>query len=175
MQSLHKDYLSIKFPAIIVEDKANEYKIYDVIYQWSDFVTLGRAPAKGTYIAGFMFDANGYIYRYDSELGWPRLTKRLCSFLDNLVVPGLLFKIISSFLYFGPDVGTGKREELIVFRRKLLECLLVHEKGEDAKQVAVLLEEAHSPLEVIKSVDWYRFYGGRRDKDGHLLGQGSRR
>lgn len=162
-------YLKLAFPAFVIEDRAGEYKIYDVITRNSDFLTFGRVPTVGTFNAGYVFDAAGRLYRYESERGWPRFSKRWKNLLEALILPGLLFKIVAYLVYYGPDVLPGEQLELGEFRRRIIERLQVYEKGRDARQVRMVLNRATSYSEAIKAIDWYRLFGGRRDPDGHLL------
>lgn len=169
MQKHHKPYLDLTFPVFVIEDRAGEYKIYDIATKQSDFLTFSRVPTARTFNAGYVFDAAGQVYRYESESGWPRFSKGWKNLLEALLLPGPFFKILAYFVYYGPDIRSPEQLELSVFREKVLERLKVYEKGRDAKQLSKALNQAMSYLEVIKAIDWYRFYGGHRDPDGHLL------
>ena len=163
--------MTISWPVFVIEDRANDYTIYDVVARWSDFVTFGRVPPVGKFLSGHLFDASGKVYRYHSEAGWPRFSRRWKNLLEALILPGPLFKITSCFVYYGPDVLPGEQLELNEFRARILERMLVYEKGRDARQLERALGKAASYLDVIKAIDWYRFYGGRRDADGHPLNE----
>lgn len=162
-------FLEAAFPIFVVEDRQGEYVGYDIVKRWSDFVTFGRVPARGEFNAGYAFDVTGKMYRYESELGWPRFSKGWKGFLEALVLPGPLFKIIAHFTYYGPDIQPGEVLDLARFQEMIFKRMQVYEKGRDAKQLRELIGRATSYAEVIDAINWYRFYGGRRDKDGHLL------
>lgn len=162
-------YPAIAFPIFLIEDRKGEYVIYNMFHQWSDFVTFGRVPPHGQFNAGYVFDSAGFAYRYESECGWPRFSTRWKKFLEVLILPGLLFKVVGYFVYYGPNLLSGEQLDVPEFRKRIFERMQVYEKGRDARQLRKTLDRASSYQEVIKAVDWYRFYGGRRDDDGHLL------
>jgi hypothetical protein len=169
MQRDGKVHLTVTWPLFVIEDRANDYTIYDILSRQSDFLTFGRLPPVGKFRSGHAFDAGGKVYRYQSEAGWPRFSRRWKGLLENLIVPGPVFKLVSCFVYYGPALLPGEQLGLPDFRARILERMLVYEKGRDARQLKRALEKASSYPEVIAAIDWYRFHGGRRDADGHLL------
>ncbi len=160
MSKPQRVYSEIEFPVFVIEDRDSEYMAYDLYSRRGDFLTLGRVPTCGKFLAGYAFDAAGKAYRYGSESGWPRFSRGWKKFLEALVLPGFLFKIIGYFVYYGPELQPGEQLDFPAFRSLVLERMQVYEKEQILTQLRMLLSRTSSYAEVINAIEWYRFYGG---------------
>ena len=102
---------------------------------------------------------------------WPRFGEVANSIGEALIVPGLIATILSRVVYFGPHLTTRRSVTVDDFRQELLKSLARHVSAADRRELEGLLGKQESFEEIVEAVNWWRFLGGARDEDGHLLGQ----
>ena len=159
----------LAYPIFCIEnDPRNPIFGYDVKRRQTDFTAFGRVPRRNKFKSGKIFDSIGTVYDYTGSAGTPRFSSNTCDILDAMLIPGLLFKLIETQVYFGPKLGDGRHACLPDFIDGLIDRI---EKFERAKQPELqeLLSESHSYTDAIEIVDKWRYFGGRRDLDGHPI------
>lgn len=163
----------IRYPVFLAERKPQKYAIFDVASKRSDFVTFSRLPAKHEYVDGLLFDSSGAVFDYRGAFGWPRFGKYAKPVFEALILPSLVLKLLARFLYFGPNLVTARKTEGAEFRELLFGSITRHVRPKDRPQIKSLLDEAKTFEEMIKAIDWWRYYGGKRDEDGHPIDESS--
>jgi hypothetical protein len=162
----------IRYPVFLAERKPQKFSIFDVAYKSMDFITFSRLPAKHEYVEGMLFDSGGTVYEYKGSFGWPRFGAISKPIFEFLIIPALVAKLLAGFLYFGPNLVTSRKVEADEFRDLLFKSISRHVRPKDRLQLKSLLEEASTFEEMIKAIDWWRYYGGKRDEDGHPIEEG---
>ena len=160
---------NIAYPLFLIEDKAQRYAIYNIIYSKDDFVVFSRVPPKGEYKMGIAFDSAGYVYSYAGSSGMPRFAPTPKLILEILILPSVVFKLMAKFIYYGPTLQSREKLSTDQFRELLIEKLSRYEKGKDRVQLVSLLDKAIDYKAMIDAVDFYRKFGGNRDEDGHEI------
>jgi hypothetical protein len=157
------------YPVFIVEKKAQKYAIFDIARRQSDFIIFSRLPPKVEYLEGKLFDSEGTVYDYLGSSGSPRFGPALKILLEALIVPSLMMKALASVVYFGPSLTTSKKVDISEYRDLIMTHLTRHTRPKERPQLRSLLDKASTYKEVIEAIDWWRFHGGERDEDGHLI------
>jgi hypothetical protein len=160
---------SIRYPALLVETKAQKYAIFDIASSQSDYVTFSRVPAKEEYVDGKVFDSCGQIFSYTGSAGWPRFGETSKFICELLIIPSLLAKAVAYVSYYGPDVKTARSVNLPIYKEEVLQQLSKHIKPKNRAELKSRISGASSFEEVIKAIDWWRYHGGKRDEDGHPI------
>jgi len=160
---------TLEYPLFLAERKSDGgIRWYDVIFSQAGFTTFGRVPLASQYSNGHVFDSSGRVYVYLGASGWPRFSQVICNVLDNLIIPGLFFRGLGFFVYFGPKLVSSERLDLEEFEAEILTVVRgFQDPGfEELKKSVLSSTDFRS---VIEGVDWYRFHGGDRDEDGHPI------
>ena len=159
----------LKYPIAVVESSpAHEFTGFMIVRRQTGFSVLGRVPNSQKFGEGYVFDSCGQIFRYAGSSGKPRFSPKLCVILDNLLVPGFLSKLLEVFVYFGPELLSREKVLLAEFKARLLLAIEAH-GSEDVDQLRQVLSDKTSFQDVLEGVDWWRYCGGRRDRDGHPI------
>jgi hypothetical protein len=157
----------LKYPVFLIENRRNNKLTgYSIVYGPTGFTVLGRVPNSKKFTEGHLFGADGRIFTYLGSSGWPRFGPKTCLVLDNLVVPGLIFKLFERVGYYGPTLATEEHVNLEEFKRRLISSIENYGSN-DINQLKSLLSEKNNFIDVLDGVDWWRFYAGKRDEDGH--------
>jgi hypothetical protein len=160
----------LRYPVFLAEKKPQKYAIFEVANGRGDFVTFSRLPAKHGYVDGTLFDSDGRVCEYKGSYGWPRFGEFSKPIFELLLVPALIAKLLARFLYFGPNLVTARNVEPAEFRELLFKSITRHVRPKDSPQLRTLLDDARTFEEMIRAIDWWRYYGGKRDDDGHRIG-----
>jgi hypothetical protein len=163
---------NLRYPIFLIEKKAQKYAIFDIAHTKGDFVVGSRMPARKKYVDGYLFDSLGTVYEYKGSSGWPRFGEYSKPVLEVLILPALFAKLLSRYIYFGPKLVAAKNVNEAEFRELLLSSLKPHVRPKARPQIALLLSEARTYEDMIKAIDWWRYYGGKRDEDGHPIEEG---
>ena len=162
-------HATLRYPVFLAEAGNNEFTIYDVLHRQGDFLTLGRVPVIGRYGTGLLFDSAGRVFAYEGAAGWPRFGKGTKAVLEALMLPGLLMKPVAVLRYYGPELRSVRAVEEAAFREMLFEAIKRHLRPKDRQEVRALLDKAQGPEAMIRAIDHWRYFGGKRDRDGHPL------
>ncbi len=161
-------YRNLIYPVFLIENKkGNELTGYSVVESQSDFVPLGRVPAAGKYHDGLLFDSAGYIYEYSGSRGWPLFRSWSRTVLEATVIPSILTKLLEFLVYFGPNLKSRRKVNLEEFKETIIDAISRFEDHE-VDQLESILSGKYDYLSAIKSVDWFRYFGGQRDELGML-------
>ncbi|WP_090060682.1 hypothetical protein [Celeribacter neptunius] len=161
------------YPLFWIElPERKEFSTMDVVYRRSGFTTLFRLPSKAKFSTGLLFDAGGRCFCYDGERGPCRLktTSIIKVILESLVLPSLLFWPLSSVVYYGPNIQSCEELSLGDFKQKIMQAILSHKSNKDADR-EIDLPPCQDFRAVIEAIEHWRYFGGKRDEDGHLLGR----
>ncbi len=157
----------LKYPIAVVENSpAHRFTGFMIVRRQTGFSVLGRVPNSQKFGEGHVFDSAGQIFCYAGSSGKPRFSPGLCVILDNLLVPGFLSKLIELFLYFGPELVSREKLLPAEFKSRLLSAIEAH-GSEDVDELRQVLVGRTGFQDILEGVDWWRYCGGRRDRDGH--------
>lgn len=164
-----KYHLKIKYPVLVIEEPGSELTGMNNVRFKSDFHTSSRVPKIGKFKAGCLFDSAGFCYRYNGECGKPRFPVGWVSvLLETLIIPPIITKILERIYYFGPNITSRELLPVEVFKEEIISAV-ASRKAKDGPELRRALSREVTYDGVLKAVDHWRYYGGKRDKDGHLL------
>lgn len=110
--------------------------LYRVVRKPSEFVYWFNVPKKGTYTRGRLFDSAGEIFGYNGEASSLMVSGRLHTLLENIVLPSLVFKVMSFGVYFGPKaVNQEGRVSLDEFKDEMIREVSQYESRADVDQL----------------------------------------
>ena len=157
----------LRYPLFVIEsDRFNEFTGFKVIRNRFDFAVFGRVPNSAQYTKGYLFDCEGRRYTYEGAAGWPRFSPALCKVLDNILLPGLVSKILEAAVYFGPKPVAVSELDLTGFKSTVVSSVEEYE-GKPQHQLRSVVASKGSFREAIEGVEWWIYHGGIRDPDGH--------
>jgi hypothetical protein len=158
---------SLKYPVFIIENlRTNKFTGFDIVYGSTGFSVWGRVPNSKKFANGYLFDANGSIFKYSGSSGWPRFSPRTCLVLDSLLIPGILSKLFERVGYFGPALTGEEHVDVEEFKIRVVASIEKY-GSKDLTQLKSLLSQKTDFISILEAVDWWRYHGGKRDEDGH--------
>ncbi len=157
----------LEFPVFLAESNPkHRYTGFQVVHSRWGFVPFGRVQNTKNFHRGIIADPSGRVCQYEGSAGWPKFPPSACKFLDNLVIPGLVSKIVETFGYFGPRLVSCERCSLGEFKEKILAAIEVF-GDRDFDELRDMIAGQPDYLSVIKAVEHWQYHGGKRDEDGH--------
>lgn len=133
----------LKYPNLVVENSGQLPMLFRVVRSPSEFVDWFSVPKKGTYTSGQVFDSAGRIYAYEGDASRVMVSGWLHTLLENIVVPSLVFKVMSLGVYFGPRVVQQYAKVPIdEFQREMLNAISQYEKNAEVERLAEQLDNA---------------------------------
>lgn len=134
----------LKYPILILAKSSNVNMQYWVVRNQMEFVNWFNIPERGTFKTGTVYDSSGSAILYEGETWGIVPNGILHSILENLLLPSLLYKVASLFVYFGPRlILPSKVLTIHEFRREILSGLSIHLSPEQTNAVSNTFESNH--------------------------------
>lgn len=157
----------LAYPIAIVEHKkGNPLCGFDVVYSKRGFTTFGRVPNAAKFRSGIIFDCSGQVFEYEGSSGWPRFSSATSNLLDNLLLPGIITKVVECFGYFGPTLISQELLGIETYRAKLYAAISSY-GAKDLQQLKQILNAKTTYRSVLEGFEHWRYFGDNRDEDGH--------
>jgi hypothetical protein len=164
----HVDHRQLSYPVFLIEKKDQKFTGFTIIYSKAWFITLGRLPIQSQFVSGFVFDSSGNRYEYLGECGKPRFRSPVIEVLEAMLLPSLFSKVQQYFSYFGPDFILQNKLTVDEYRAAVIDCLSVYVRGAALAGLKNSLQKSDGFLDIIRSIERFRYNGGVRDEDGHI-------
>jgi hypothetical protein len=157
----------LNYPVFLIEsNRFQKFTGFNVVKNRFDFTVFGRVPNAVKFSGGSIFTCDGRCYTYQGSAGWPRFSPRLCVLLDSLLVPGLIYKLAETFIYFGPKPVSSAKLDLNSFKSAIIDSIENYD-CRTQPQLRKVVATKGSFREVIEGIEWWSYHGGVRDADGH--------
>jgi hypothetical protein len=159
------------YPISVTEHRNRKHKDWfgHILYSQREFLTFGRVPTRGTFVQGEIFDSSGRFFNYRGERGFPRFQRQTKTVLEALILPGALFYLSQLLVYYGPDVKDETLLDLDDFKARLLAVWSKGSMKSEREELAGIVKSAKDYRMAIERVNHWRYFGGRRDEDGHPI------
>lgn len=166
----------VVYPAFLIEDQPNELSMMDNVSSRFQHTTFSRLPVIDTFVEGEIFDSEGNVHQYRGMSGWPLFPNNwIKTVLEILIIPAIISKLLELVFPIVPSIEASKHLTIEEYKKRILDSIErfypAKIASKERQSLSAVLESKNSYLEVLQGVEDWRYYGGDRDEDGHLLGK----